>query len=75
MTMHGPTHIKCMMYCFTSLISYAMHMIITSSIGLHLKKYVVTKHTPNHPTTKNISLQTFQLIWKLSSDISSAWRS
>jgi len=44
-------------------------------IGLHLKKYVVTKHTLTHPTTKNISLQTFQLIWKLSSDISSAWRS
>ena len=66
---------ECMRYCFTTLISCAMHVIITSHIGLHLKQYVVNKHTPTHPTTKNISLQTFQRIWKLSCDISSAWRS
>jgi hypothetical protein len=29
-------------------------------------------HIPIHPATKNISLLTFQLSWKLSSDIASA---
>jgi hypothetical protein len=70
---NGILHLKtknvCIMYCFTTSVSYATH-------EYHKPTFEIVNahktHIPIHPTTKNISLLTFQINWKLSSNISTA---